>query len=469
MVFSSLIFVFTFLPLVILAYYLVPRRFRHLVLLLFSLVFYSWGEPFYILLMILTASANYASGLLLGYFENNARRRRLILTISVILNLAILGFFKYYGFAADNIRSLTGLDIGINAPVLPIGISFYTFQAMSYVIEVYQKKVPVQKNIISFGTFVTMFPQLVAGPIVKYSEIADQLEHRSETPDLFGEGAQEFIAGLAKKILIANNIGMLWDTVKSTPFTEMTVMSSWLGIIAFSLQIYYDFSGYSNMATGMGKMFGFRFPENFNYPYISRSITEFWRRWHISLGSWFREYVYIPMGGNRVKNAALFRNLIVVWFLTGLWHGASWNFVLWGLYFGFFIAAEKLFLGKLLAKLPRFTGHTYMLLTVIFGWVLFEFEQLNEAALFFKAMFGAGSNSLLTDSASMYLLTSYLAVIAAAVICATPFPARAAAKLQVKMGKAGTVVFPLLNAAMFFVSTAYMVNESYNPFLYFRF
>ncbi len=473
MVFSSLIFVFTFLPLAILIYYIVPHRFKHLVLLLFSLLFYGWGEPFYIILMIITSSFDYTCGLLLGRYDNRPVLRRTILVISVVVNIGILCFFKYYSFIVTNINSLTGLNITDLKLPLPIGISFYTFQAMSYVIEVYQRKVKVQKNIIDFGTFVTMFPQLVAGPIVKYGEIADQLKNRRESRDLFGEGVQEFIAGLAKKVLIANNIGILWDSVKSTPISDLTILSSWLGIIAFTFQIYYDFSGYSNMAIGMGKMFGFKFLVNFNYPYIAKSVTEFWRRWHISLGSWFREYVYIPMGGNRVGTLKLYRNLIVVWFLTGLWHGASWNFVLWGLYFGLFIIIEKMFLGRLLGKLPGFAGNIYTLLVAVIGWVLFEFESLSKCGAYLGLMFGAGRSgsaaASFLDSQALYYLSANAALFVIAAACATPFPARLADRLRHKAGQIGTIAFPAFNMALLFITAAYMVNESYNPFLYFRF
>ncbi|MGG0245736.1 MBOAT family O-acyltransferase, partial [Bacillus mycoides] len=388
MVFSSLIFLFIFLPLALIVYYVSPKVLRNLILFIISLIFYAWGEPVYIVIMIFSTIFDYINGILIDKYRNRKGIKKAIFINSIVINLGILGFFKYYGFVIENINTLFNLNIQVETLPLPVGISFYTFQTMSYVIDVYLGKVQAQKNIISFGTYVTMFPQLVAGPIVKYSDIDKQLQERKVTLDRFGEGMELFIRGLALKVLLANNIGLLWTSVKATSISELTILTAWIGIIAFAFQIYFDFRGYSAMAQGLGKMFGFDFPENFNYPYISKSVTEFWRRWHISLGSWFREYVYIPLGGNRTGLIKQLRNLLIVWFLTGLWHGANWNFIVWGLYFGLFVTLEKLFLFKWLKNQMSFIGHVYTLIIVLIGWVFFEFENLSVAMNFIGTMFG---------------------------------------------------------------------------------
>lgn len=468
MVFSSLVFIFVFFPVTITAYYLSPRFLRNLVLLVASLVFYAWGEPVYIVLMIFSIVVSYTGGLLIDKYRDLRGIARTVFIAALAINLGLLCFFKYYGFVVGNINHLFGLSIAASTLPLPLGISFYTFQSMSYVIDIYRGKVPVQKNIITFGMYKTMFPQLVAGPIVKYVDIYQQLDRRNESLGLFGEGAQLFIIGLAKKVLLANNIAMLWKAVRAMPMGELSVLSAWLGIIAFTFQIYFDFSGYSDMALGLGKMMGFRLPQNFNYPYVSTTVTEFWRRWHISLGSWFREYVYIPLGGNREGIVKQLRNLIVVWFLTGLWHGASWNFVLWGLYFGAFVTVEKLFLIRWLEHRPRFMGHIYTLLVVVVGWVLFEYESLGQAARFIGTMFGCGAHTLLDGNGLYYLYTNgvLLAVLA---LCSTPLCSTLARTVKRRLGMAGAVVVPPAYIALLFLCTAYLVNESYNPFLYFRF
>lgn len=468
MVFSSLIFLFLFLPVTILVYYLSPKKLRNSVLLVASLVFYAWGEPLYILIMIFSTLFDYANGLLIERYRHRQPVAKAVLIGSIAGSLGILGFFKYAGFVVDNLNQLFHLQIQAAELPLPIGISFYTFQTMSYVVDVYRNKVPVQRNMISFGAYVTMFPQLVAGPIVKYGDIAGQLASRTMTLDRFGEGAEWFIRGLAKKVLLANNIGLLWASVKATPMGELSVLSAWLGIIAFTLQIYFDFSGYSDMARGLGKMFGFDFMENFNYPYISKSITEFWRRWHISLGSWFREYVYIPLGGNRSGLPKQLRNLLAVWFLTGLWHGASWNFIVWGLYFGFFVTAEKLFLLKWLQRSPGFVGHVYTLLIVIIGWVFFEFDNLTFAGQFIGTMFGYGAHGF-ADHQALYDLSANFILLAVLALCATPLPRRVLSSLREKGNMAGAIAVPVIYFLFMFLSTAYLVNETYNPFLYFRF
>jgi len=468
LVFSSLVFIFAFLPLTILIYYISPKHLRNLVLLIASLIFYAWGEPLYILLMIFTTVFDYTCGLLIEKYKGKKRTSKGIFIVSIIVNLGMLGFFKYSGFIVENINKIFNLSLNSHNLPLPLGISFYTFQTMSYVIDVYLDKVPVQKNIISFGTYVTMFPQLVAGPIVRYSDVCNEIDNRNESIYLFGEGAELFIIGLAKKVLLANNIGALWKTIKATPIDKLSTLSAWIGIIAFTFQIYFDFSGYSDMALGLGKMFGFHFPENFNYPYISKSVTEFWRRWHISLGAWFREYVYIPLGGNREGRLKQYRNIFIVWFLTGLWHGASWNFVLWGLYFGVLVTLEKIFLLKWLDKKPKFIGHIYTLIVVIVGWVIFEFQDVSQVTLFIKTMFGFGGNPAYDSNSIYYLYTNALPFIILA-ICSTPLIKNIVSKIEMKQKAGFSIAMPVIYMVIMFVCTAYLVNESYNPFLYFRF
>ncbi|WP_439876844.1 MBOAT family O-acyltransferase (plasmid) [Bacillus mycoides] len=468
MVFSSLIFLFLFLPLTILIYYVSPKVLRNLILCIFSLIFYAWGEPVYIVIMIFSTIFDYVNGILIDKYKNRKGITKAIFINSIIINLGILGFFKYYGFVVDNINTIFNLNIQVEKLPLPIGISFYTFQTMSYVIDVYLGKVKAQKNIISFGTYVTMFPQLVAGPIVKYSDIDKQLQERKVTLDRFGEGMELFIRGLALKVLLANNIGLLWTSVKTTSISELTVLTAWIGIIAFAFQIYFDFRGYSAMAQGLGKMFGFDFPENFNYPYISKSVTEFWRRWHISLGSWFREYVYIPLGGNRTGLMKQLRNLFVVWLLTGLWHGANWNFIIWGLYFGLFVTLEKLFLLKWLKNRMSFIGHMYTLIIVLIGWVFFEFENLSVAIDFIGTMFGF-NQSVFLDNKTLYYLTTNFILFFVLAICSTPFPKRAFVYIREKSKLPGAIGIPVFYVVLVVLSTAYLVNATYNPFLYFRF
>jgi alginate O-acetyltransferase complex protein AlgI len=467
-VFSSLIFLFQFLPAAVLIYYVSPKKLRNAVLLAESLVFYAWGEPLYLFLMIFSTVFDYANGLLIDRFRHRKPVAGAIFIGSISGNLAILCFFKYAGFAVENVNRLFGLHLQAADLPLPVGISFYTFQTMSYVADVYFGKVAAQRNIVAFGTYVTMFPQLVAGPIVKYGDIARQLASRKVTLDRFGEGAEWFIRGLAKKVLLANNIGMLWTSVKTAPSEELTVLSAWLGIVAFTFQIYFDFSGYSDMARGLGKMFGFELTENFHYPYISRSVTEFWRRWHISLGSWFREYVYIPLGGNRQGLRKQLRNLLVVWLLTGLWHGASWNFVAWGLYFGLFVTIEKLFLLKWHKRWPRPAEHLYTLLVVIVGWVLFEFDQLASAWTFIGTMFGFGAHGW-ADRQALYNLSTNGVLLVLSALCATPLPRKMALRLKDRWRPGGAIAVPALYFAALVLSSAYLVNETYNPFLYLRF
>lgn len=468
MVFSSLIFLFQFLPMVLLVYYISPKRLRNAVLLVASLVFYAWGEPLYILLMVFSTVFDYVNGLLIERFRPRRQIAKMVLLISLAGNLGILGFYKYAGFVIDNLNGLFHLHLQAADLPLPIGLSFYTFQTMSYVIDVYRGKVQPQRDMIAFGTYVTLFPQLVAGPIVKYGDIARQLVSRNLTLKRFGKGAELFIRGLAKKMLLANNLGLLWTSVKATPPEEMSMLGAWLGITAFTLQIYFDFSGYSDMARGLAKMLGFNMKINFNYPYISRSVTEFWRRWHISLGSWFREYVYIPLGGNRTGIGKQLRNLLIVWFMTGLWHGASWNFIAWGLFFGGLVTLEKLFLLSWLKYVPRPGQHVYLLLTVAIGWVLFEFEQMDTAWTFVKSMFGGAANGW-ANSQALYDLSAYGLILALSALCATPLPRLWLLRRTFRRRPVSAAVLPLLYLVALLLSTAYLVAQTYNPFLYFRF
>ena len=419
MVFSSIIFMFTFLPLSLLIYYVMPKGIKNFTLLLISLIFYAWGEPIYVLLMVLTIIFDYIMARLINKSRNKKIKCKIIFIFTLIVNILILGFFKYYGFLIDNINNIFNLSIQYRKLALPVGISFYTFQTLSYIVDVYLDKVKVQKNIISFALYVTMFPQLVAGPIVKYSDIDYQLDNRRESFNKFGYGVERFLRGLAKKVLLANNIGIIWTTVQGMDINHISVLTSWIGIIAYTFQIYFDFSGYSDMAIGLGKMFGFDFIENFNYPYISKSVTEFWRRWHISLGTWFREYIYIPLGGNRTSSLKHIRNLFVVWLLTGLWHGASWNFVVWGLYYGFILLMEKMVLNRVLIKLPNFIKHIYTMILVIIGWVFFGSTTLSVAIDYIKVMFGMAGNPLI-DSDSLYYLYTNIKLFIILGICATP-------------------------------------------------
>ena len=467
MVFSSLYFLFLYLPIVLIAYYVTPLHFRNAVLLIFSLIFYGWGEPIYILIMFVSIVIDYTHGMLVtkAKKKGNDKAARAAVASSVIFNLALLFFFKYWDFLAGSLAAI-GLDfmpiLGIE---LPIGISFYTFQTMSYTIDVYRGDARMQKNIVTFGAFVTLFPQLIAGPILQYKELDQQLETRDHTVNRFADGIQIFVVGLAKKVLLANNIGMLWDTCKVLPSGELTVLSAWLGILAFTFQIYFDFSGYSDMAVGLGRMLGFQFGGNFNYPYISKSVTEFWRRWHISLGSWFRDYLYIPLGGNRVSRGRLLLNLMIVWAATGIWHGASWNFLFWGLYYGVLLVFEKLVWGKALAKLPAAIQHIYTLFLVVIGWALFAIEDMGQLGMYLKAMFGLNGAGL-ADGKALYNLGSFLPMLIILAVASTPLASKLWKKLPTKGAQ---VILPVLLLLGLFFSTAYLVDATYNPFLYFRF
>ena len=468
MLFSSIVFLFTFLPAVVILYYLLPVRFRNVILLLASLVFYAWGEPVYLFLMLLSILFNYFSGLDIARNLQDKRAAKRSLVFNLIINLAVLGFFKYEGFVLDTLNGILPVHISYHALPLPIGISFYTFQILSYIIDVYRGNVKVQTNLLNFALYVTMFPQLIAGPIVQYADVDEQLASREVSRTKFGEGSMYFIRGLAKKVFLANTSGMIFTEVSGLAKGNIAVMTAWLGAFAYMFQIYFDFSGYSDMAIGLGKMFGFEFNMNFNYPYVSKSITEFWRRWHISLSSWFRDYVYIPLGGNRVSKIKHIRNLLIVWFLTGLWHGAAWNFVAWGLYYGVILIIEKYLLSPVLDRLPDIVRHIYSIVLVVIGWVLFFSSSFGQAADYIRVMFGAGAHGF-ADRESMYLLTSNLILWLILIFGSTPLVHfRYEHMLRSKKWNT-TIINSVVYAALFIVCIAYLVTETYNPFLYFRF
>ncbi len=478
MVFSTPIFKFYFLVLTLFLYYIVPRKGRNVVLLVSSLCFYYWGEQIYVVIMFLSTAIDFTHGLLVARCKarGNDRGARMAVASSIIFNLALLGFFKYWNFIAGSFAA-AGLEFMpvieyIRLPLLdpipfhlPIGISFYTFQTMSYTIDVYRGDARAQRNILNFGAFVTLFPQLIAGPIIKYKDLGDQINERTCSADKFASGVQIFMVGLGKKLLIANNVGALWDSYKAMALSELTVAGAWLGVLAFTFQIYFDFSGYSDMAVGLGRMLGFEFLPNFNYPYISKSITEFWRRWHISLSTWFREYVYIPLGGNRRGKGRQVFNLFVVWAATGIWHGANWTFLFWGLYFFVLLMVEKFLLLDKLEKAPALVGHVYTMFFVMVSWAIFAIEDLPYLAGYLKVMFGLGGVPL-ADGAFGYYLAGYLPTLCAAALAATPLGAAVYRRLGTR---AQQIVCAVLVAAGLVVCTAYLVAGTYNPFLYFNF
>lgn len=449
MLFSSNVFLFVFLPAVLLLYYISPRRFRNPVLLAFSLLFYGWGEPKYLALMVGDILLNYICGLLIERDRSRGKNGKLPLTAGIVLNLGLLGFFKYGNFFFGSL---------LPEIALPIGISFYIFQSMSYIIDLYRRQTEVQKNVLTFGTYVTLFPQLIAGPIVRYVDVAEMLRSRKENLSQFASGVERFIVGLSKKVLLANPMGNLWNLLQGQQGTA----AAWMGIMAYSLQIYFDFSGYSDMAIGLGRMFGFEFLENFNYPYISKSITEFWRRWHISLSTWFKEYVYIPLGGNRKGMPRQIFNILTVWLLTGLWHGASWNFVLWGGYYALLLILEKLFLLKILKKAPGLLCHVYTMTAVILGWSLFYFEDFYGLLQFLPRLFTWSSSQN-----TAHILLSYLPLFLAAAVGSTPLMKRMGEKLPEGMVLQTAKLLAL--ACCLLLCVAALASQSYNPFIYFRF
>lgn len=464
MVFSSLVFMFAYLPITLLAYYLVPRQGRNIFLFIVNLIFYGWGEPKLVLLMVFNIFFNYIGGWLVDKYRADTKKKKLFLILTCVLDIGILAVFKYTGMITETLNMLPFLNIPELQISLPIGISFYTFQTMSYVIDVYRDDAPVSKNFINFGTYVALFPQLIAGPIVRYRDVAEQLVNRRETLEMFTKGVKLFMVGLAKKVIIANTMGTLTTNIFATT-DENGVVGTWVGMIAYTFQIYFDFSGYSDMACGLGNMMGFEFLKNFNYPYIAKSITDFWRRWHISLSTWFKEYVYIPLGGNRKGVKRQILNLLIVWGLTGLWHGAAYNFVLWGLYYGLLLILEKFVLKKFLDRLPSFVQHIYTLFIIIIGWGLFYFTDVGQLGEFMVDLFNFG-NGICGDQA-FNLIMSNLPMLIIAAVASTPL----ATMLYTRFEHTRFMWIPetLYCMGVLVVSTASLVNQSYNPFLYFRF
>lgn len=476
MVFSSLTFLFAFLPIVFIIYYAVPQKAKNVVILVSGLLFYAWGEPIYVLAMILSTFIDYTAGRIIDKYDDKPKIRTICLIVSLVMNIGLLGTFKYLGFLINSVNGWFGLSIPNPNLPLPIGISFFTFQSMSYTIDLYRRNIKVQKSAVNFIAFVTLFPQIVAGPIVRYEDVQNELDNRSITEKMLGDGISRFITGLGKKVLIANNIGMLWTQVKGMDYGELSAVTAWLGILAFTFQIYFDFSGYSDMAIGLGKMMGFNFPENFNYPYMSHSISEFWRRWHITLGAWFKSYIYIPLGGNRKGLPRTIVNLLIVWAITGIWHGASWNFMLWGVYFGVLIILERLFMGKVLEKIPSFFSWLYTFVLVVFGWVMFEAvdtsivnvgEMFGQVFSYIGAMFGA--NGMVMDNTASFAIVNYGVMFAICILGSSDMLKNAADYIRKKASEWIQYGFPVAQTAVMLASVAYITTSSYNPFLYFNF
>lgn len=466
MVFSSTIFLCVYLPLVLLGYYICPKKGRNLFLLIVSLVFYAWGEPKYVFLMIFSILVNYIFGRLMDKHRENKKRLKLMLVLSVVIDIGLLSVFKYTDFIITNVNAIFGANFDLLNIALPIGISFYTFQAMSYTIDVYRDDVRVQKNLIDFGMYITMFPQLIAGPIVRYADVQDQLAERSVTTADFFEGVMRFVVGLGKKVLLANQMGAVWSDIYALG-GDVSALMAWTGAIAYTFQIYFDFSGYSDMAIGLGRMFGFKFPENFRYPYQSVSITDFWRRWHITLSTWFKEYLYIPLGGNRRGLARQALNLLIVWSLTGFWHGAGWNFVMWGLYYFVILFIEKLFLLKALDKLPKFFRHVYALVLIIIGWVIFASDDVSVLLPYLGSMFGANGA---IGGMDVYTLLTKAVLLIICCIASTELPKKLFLSAAGAMNeKAAFTLKSVLMIALLAMSMILLIGDSYNPFLYFRF
>lgn len=493
MVFSGLTFLLVFTPIILILYYLVPKKGKNIVILVSGLLFYSWGEPLYVFVMILSTFIDYTAGRFMDKFDDKPKVRKACLLVSIIMNLGLLGIFKYSDFLVNSINAWFGLDVtnpfvrmfnamfsGINGKIdklpMPIGISFFTFQSMSYTIDLYRRKIKVQKSAVNFMAFVTLFPQIVAGPIVRYEDVQNELDERSITENMVGGGISRFITGLGKKVLIADNIGALWDSVKALDVTSLSAASAWLGILAFTFQIYFDFSGYSDMAIGLGKMMGFNFPENFDYPYMSKSISEFWRRWHMTLGGWFKSYVYFPLGGSKKGLTRTVVNLLIVWTITGIWHGASWNFMLWGAYFGVLIVLEKLFLGKWLEKMPSLLSWLYTFVLVVFGWVMFDYVPAGTVDFgdvfgrifgYIGAMFGA--NGVFKDNFAVNAIVNYGIVFALAIIGSTDIVNRLCAAVKNKASQWVMYGYPVIQTCVLLMSIAFITTSSYHPFLYFNF
>ena len=463
MIFSSIPFLFFFFPLFILLYFTLPFKYKNYILLLFSLIFYAWGEPIYILLMIFSSIVDFINGKNIEKYKDDNKKKKIYLIISIIINISLLGFFKYADFFIKVINNILYLDIPLLNLGLPIGISFFTFQTMSYSIDVYRGDVKAEKDFLTFMTYVCMFPQLIAGPIVRYETVSSELHKRDINFKKFADGFTRFLRGLFKKVLIANNIGLLFTLITSSEVNDISIMTGVLAIVSYAFQIYFDFSGYSDMAIGIGNMCGFTFLENFNYPYISKSITEFWRRWHISLSSWFKDYVYIPLGGSRVNILKNIRNILIVWILTGFWHGASWNFIFWGLYYGILLLLEKFVLKKYIDKLPDFVKHIYTIVLVFIGWMIFAFDDSKYLFGFIKAL----TSNKFVDSAFLYYFKNYFVIL----VIATLFSLPVYSKVKEKMNN--TIFTSLLSISiyviLFIITLSYLVSDTYNPFLYFRF
>jgi Predicted membrane protein involved in D-alanine export len=466
MVFSSLPFLFFFFPIFLIIYFIVPNRIKNIILLIFSLIFYAWGEPIYIVLMIFSSVVDYTNGRLIEKYYNNKIKKRIFLILSVIINLSLLGFFKYSNFLIENFNYFVGTNIDLLKLSLPIGISFYTFQTMSYSIDVYRGKVKASHNFLDFMTYVCMFPQLIAGPIVRYEDVEKELHVRNHNYDNFYNGIYRFVQGLFKKVLVANNIGMLFETI--SVISDKSMLLCWLGAIAFALQIYFDFSGYSDMAIGMGKIMGFNYPENFNYPYTATSITDFWRRWHMTLSSWFKDYLYIPIGGSRVSKLFNIKNLFVVWILTGFWHGANWNFIIWGLYFGILLILEKFVLNKFLEKLPNWLKRGYTLFLIIISWVIFAFDDVSIGKEYFSSMFNFKN---IIDNNFIYYFKEYFIILIVAIFFTTPFYKKYLAIIgkNSKIELISNVVCLVTMIILFIVAVSSLIGDTYNPFMYFRF
>lgn len=476
-VFSSLVFLFIFLPITIVVYYIVPFALKNIILLLTSLFFYAWGEPIYVLLMLISITLNYIFGRLIDRAHKKNNRAKTWLILATLSNVLILGYYKYSDFIIHNLNTLFQMNIPLTELPLPIGISFFTFQALSYVIDVYRRDVAVQKNLFNLALYISLFPQLIAGPIVRYHTIAKQIKDRIHRLDLFASGVKQFILGLAKKVLIANQLGEIADYIFALHPGEMSTSTAWIGMVAYALQIYFDFSGYSDMAIGLGKMFGFEFLRNFNYPYISRSISEFWRRWHISLTSWFRDYIYIPLGGNRVSPLKLYRNILIVWTITGFWHGASWTFIAWGLYYGILIAIERLGLLRIIEKLWRPLQHVYMLFFVSLGWVFFRADNFTYSINYLKTVFGLQGAGFIDQTAMLYAY-DYVLVFVLGILFSLPiFPyvREKLDNLQTDLLSHRIITVtrhsfsPVIYLSLFLIVTMFLVNSTYNPFIYFRF
>lgn len=470
MLFSSVMFLFMFLPVTLAVYYLVSPKLRNMVMLIASLFFYAWGEPVYIILMILSIFMNYFCGLDIDGKRGNPALAKRSLVFGIIMNLLVLGFFKYYGLLMETANTLFPLEIPYRVLPLPIGISFYTFQALSYIIDVYRGEVRAQKKFTYFALYISMFPQLIAGPVVRYIDIEEQLRGRKYGVVKFGRGAMFFIRGLAKKVILANSIGAVYEQVIGLQVGTVSVMTAWVGCIAYAFQIYFDFSGYSDMAVGLGKMFGFEFRRNFHYPYVSKSVTEFWKRWHISLSTWFQEYVYIPLGGNRCSAQRHIMNLLVVWGLTGLWHGAQWNFLLWGLYYGILLILEKYVWGSLLERIPGILQQVYTFVLALIGWVFFFSSNIGQAQNYIGMMFGIGANGL-ADRQAIFLLTTHWLLFLLCIAGSSPlgWSLLRAVTESYKKGRTQRVASCIVYIGLFLISVSFLVTETFNPFLYFRF